>query len=120
MHMYRHPPMTISYSFIHPFLILQDPSHKKVRVASFQRGTVDACVELMEATGIKSWATISPAHVTRRVGLGVCKPYSAIWKHLQVKKGDLLLLKGPDSLLRVWNHSSGIIDPPSQTAADVL
>jgi len=94
-----------------------DPSYKKVRVASFQRGTLDACVELMEATGIQSWANISPAHVTRRVGPGVCKPYCEIWNHLQVKKGDLLKLKGPDSLLRVWNHSSGIIHPPSQIAA---
>jgi len=41
-----------------------DPSYKQVRVANFQRGTVDACVELMEATGVESWAKISSNHGT--------------------------------------------------------
>ena len=44
--------------------LLQDPSYKQVRVANFQRGTVDACVELMEATGVESWAKISSNHGT--------------------------------------------------------
>jgi len=97
---------------------LQDPSFKKVRVANFQKATVEACVELMEATGIESWKTIQPYHVTRRVGLGKSKPYQEIWDHLQVEKGDLLKQKGPESLLRVWKRSSGMT-PTSQTTSEV-
>mmetsp|Transcript_28213 Transcript_28213/g.76465 ORF Transcript_28213/g.76465 Transcript_28213/m.76465 type:complete len:382 (+) Transcript_28213:969-2114(+) len=82
-----------------------DPSFKKVRVAHFHRATVEACVELLEATGIESWKTIQPMHVNRRVSLGKSKPYQEIWEHLQVKKGDLLVGKGPKSLLQLWNES---------------
>lgn len=76
-----------------------------MRVANFHRATVESCVELMEATGRTSWATIQPHHVLRRVGLGVSKPYEEIFDHLQVKQGELLEDKGPRSLLRVWHNS---------------
>ncbi|KAL7478879.1 hypothetical protein ACHAW6_004627 [Cyclotella cf. meneghiniana] len=82
-----------------------DPRYKQVRVANFHRATVESCVELMEATGRTSWATIQPHHVLRRVGLGVSKPYEEIFDHLQVKQGELLEDKGPRSLLRVWHNS---------------
>ncbi|KAL3799830.1 hypothetical protein ACHAWO_009951 [Cyclotella atomus] len=81
-----------------------DPRFKKVRVANFQKATVDACVELIQATGQTSWATIQPHHVLRRVGLGVSKPYDEIYIHLQVKQGELLEGQGPEPLLRVWNN----------------
>lgn len=97
-----------------------DPSYKQVRVASFQRETVNACVELMEATSMESWAKIQPRHVTRRVGLGVSKPYLEIWDHLQVEKGDLLELKGPESLLRIWKNSFDISNPASEITAKAL
>jgi hypothetical protein len=99
---------------------LQDPSYKQVRVASFQRETVNACVELMEATSMESWAKIQPRHVTRRVGLGVSKPYLEIWDHLQVEKGDLLELKGPESWLRIWKNSFDISNPASEITAKAL
>ncbi|CAB9511529.1 Glutamate synthase large subunit-like protein YerD [Seminavis robusta] len=82
-----------------------DPTYKQVRVANFQRATVQACVELMEATGLESWSTIRPGHVTRRVDLGRSKPYDEIFEHLQVGQGDLLHQKGPDALQTVWNKS---------------
>jgi hypothetical protein len=85
---------------------LKDPRFKKVRVANFQKATVDACIELIQATGQTSWATIQPHHVLRRVGLGVSKPYDEIYVHLQVKQGELLEGKGPESLLRIWNNHS--------------
>ena len=89
-------------------------------MANFQKGTLEACVELMEATGMESWKTIQPCHVTRRVGHGKSKPYQEIWDHLQVEKGDLLKLKGPESLLRVWKRSSGRtgMTPASQTISE--
>lgn len=73
-------------------------------MANFQRATVDACVELIQATGQASWATIQPHHVLRRVGMGISKPYDEIYDSLQVKQGELLRGKGPESLLRVWNN----------------
>lgn len=82
-----------------------DPSYKQIRVANFQRATVESCVELMEATGTESWATIKPGHVTRRVGLGDSRPYDEIFEHLQVKQGELLEGKGPEKLLRLWNDA---------------
>ena len=86
---------------------LQDPSYKKVRVANFHRATVESCVELMEATGLKSWAAIHPRHVTRRVALGDSRPYHEIFEHLQVKQGDLLAGKGPKLLQSLWHESLG-------------
>jgi len=83
-----------------------DPSFKQVRVANFQKATVEACVELMEATGMESWKNIQPHHVNRRVSLGKSKPYQEIWEHLQVKQGDLLKDNGPKSLLQVWKGCS--------------
>lgn len=74
-------------------------------MANFQRATVESCVELMEATGTESWATIKPGHVTRRVGLGDSRPYDEIFEHLQVKQGELLEGKGPEKLLRLWNDA---------------
>jgi hypothetical protein len=82
----------------------QDPRYKQVRVANFQCSTVKSCVELMQASGRTSWATIQPHHVLRRVGLGISKPYDEIFDYLQVKQGELLDGKGPESLLRVWNN----------------
>lgn len=83
-----------------------DPAMKKVRVANFQRATVEACVELMGATGIESWSTVQPKHVTRRVGPGKCKTYNHIFQHLQVKKGELLEGTGPPELLETWNYEN--------------
>jgi hypothetical protein len=90
-------------NYLRSFVIAKDPTFKKVRVANFQRETVKACVELMEATGVESWATIQPHHVVRRVGPGTTKSYNEIWEHLNIEKGDLLIQKGPCSLLRLWN-----------------
>ena len=74
----------------------------------------------MEATSIESWAKIQPRHVTRRVGLGVSKHYVEIWDHLQVEKGDLLQLKGPESLLKIWKSSYDISSPASKITAKAL
>jgi len=57
----------------------------------------------MGATGMESWASVRPHHVTRRVGLGDCRPYDEIFPHLQVQQGELLEQKGPEKLLRIWN-----------------
>ena len=73
-------------------------------MANFQRATVKSCVELMEATGLNSWATIQPKHVTRRVGPGDSRPFNEIFDHLQVKQGELLEGNGPDKLQRLWNE----------------
>ena len=109
------------YIYIYTYIYnLQDPSYKQVRVANFQRETVNACVELMEATSIESWAKIQPRHVTRRVGLGVSKHYVEIWDHLQVEKGDLLQLKGPESLLKIWKSSYDISSLASKITAKAL
>ncbi|KAG7364652.1 glutamate synthase [Nitzschia inconspicua] len=83
-----------------------DPLYKQVRVANFHRATVQACVELMEATGVESWATIHPKQVIRRVGLGNYKSYDQVWEHLQVGKGELLSnsQSTPQFLQTVWNE----------------
>ena len=76
-------------------------------------------MELMEATGMESWATIHPRHVTRRVGLGVCKPYLEIWDHLQVEKGELLQRQGPESLLQLWENPSDLQSSAAPTTQPV-
>lgn len=83
-----------------------DPSYKQVRVANFHRATVEAVVELMEATGCESWADITPEHVTKRIAQGTTKSYRHVWDHLAIEKGDLLEGKGPENMLRAWNGTS--------------
>ena len=87
-----------------------DPASKHVRVANFQRATVKACVELMEATGVPSWAHIKPHHVVRRVDtVGHCRHYGELYEHLMVEKGQLLEGKGPTRLLNSWDLDDGIV-----------
>lgn len=87
-----------------------DPAAKKVRVANFQRETMHACVELMEATGVSSWANIKPHHVIRRIdNVGTARDYGEIYVHLQVQKDELLEGTGPERLLRTWDLDDGIV-----------
>jgi len=80
-----------------------DPSSKQVRVASFHMETVKSCMEVMETTGINSWAEITPQMVVKRVGVGQSRNLSEIYQHLQVRNGELLKGTGPSKLLDTWN-----------------
>jgi hypothetical protein len=98
--------MILHYHLLTVYFVLQDPAYKQVRVANFHRATVQACVELMEATGVESWATIHPNSVIRRVGMGNYKSYNQVWEHLQVQQGELLSnnQSAPQFLQTVWNN----------------
>lgn len=85
-----------------------DPSSKRVRVANFHRETAKACREIMEATGAGSWVGVRPHHVCRRVGLGQQRTLYGLFEHLQVEKGDLLVGKGPERLLRCWDSAQKV------------
>jgi len=86
-----------------------DPASKRVRVANFQRETVKACIEVMEAAGVDSWAKIHPALLVKRTAIGQSRDYKEIYAHLQVKQGELLENKGPQRLLEAWDLEDGII-----------
>ena len=73
-------------------------------MANFHRETVKACVEIMEASGIKSWAELRPHHVGIRVSQGQVKTYDEIFEHMKVSKGELLEGKGPRNLLDLYNN----------------
>jgi hypothetical protein len=76
-------------------------------VANFHRETVKSCIEIMEASGISSWAEIRPRHVGIRVGLGQVKTYDEVFEHMKVSKGELLEGKGPQILLDLYNNKNG-------------
>jgi glutamate synthase domain-containing protein 2 len=71
-------------------LVVED---KKVRVANFQKHTVDSFVELMAAAGIASPELIDRTHVYRRVFMNMVKTYEEIYP--PVPEG--CLLDGGDS-----------------------
>lgn len=81
-----------------------DPASKQVRVANFHRETVKSCIELMEASGVNSWAEVGPRLIGMRVGLGQSKTYYDVFEHLKVSKGELLVGKGPQSLLDLYHQ----------------
>jgi hypothetical protein len=90
-----------------------DPASKQVRVANFHRETVKSCIEIMEASGINSWAEIRPHHVGIRVALGQVKTYDEVFEHMKVSKGELLEGKGPQILLDLYNNKNGHTRQPA-------
>ena len=87
-----------------------DPTEKQVRVANYHMETVKACVEVMEAAGVKSSAEIHPALLVKRIAVGKSRDYKEIYDHLQVKPGELLDMKGPRRLLEAWDLNDGIVN----------
>mmetsp|Transcript_46759 Transcript_46759/g.69156 ORF Transcript_46759/g.69156 Transcript_46759/m.69156 type:complete len:609 (-) Transcript_46759:99-1925(-) len=86
-----------------------DPASKTVRVANFHKETVHVVLELMQATGVKSWGEIGPHHVCKRTGLGESKTLNEIHDHLNVKPGELLKNTGPKRLLEAWDLHDNIV-----------
>lgn len=86
-----------------------DPTSKQVRVANFHKLTVKACIEVMEACGVESWAKIHPGLLVKRTAIGQSRDYREIYTHLQVKQGELLENKGPQRLLEAWDLEDGIV-----------
>merc|ERR1712048_1436023 len=90
-----------------------DPKSKQVRVANFHRGTVKACMEVMEATGVKSWSEINPKMVLKRVAVGKSMNLQEIYEHLRIQHGELLESDNnsvsssdlPQRLVNAWNDS---------------
>ncbi len=71
-------------------LVIED---KKVRVANFQKHTVDSFVELMAAAGIDQTSKIDRTHVYRRVFMNMVKTYEEIYPSMP----EGCLLEGGDS-----------------------
>ena len=78
------------------------PFVPQVRVARFQRETVHACVEVIQACGLDAATLVRPEHVTRRISPSACAPLDVLYPHLAVQQGELLQGRGPPDLLALW------------------
>lgn len=63
-------------------------SDKRVRVANFQHGTIEACMELLGAAGLDHPAEVGPAHLRRRVALDTVRTLDELIDWLE--PGELL------------------------------
>ena len=70
-------------------LVIED---KKVRVANYQKNTVESFVELIAASGISHPDKINRTHVYRRVFMNMVKTYEEIYPTIP----DGCLLEGGD------------------------
>jgi hypothetical protein len=76
-------------------------SDKAQRVASFQKNTVKAFVELIAAAGLERPDDLRPWHILRRVTPTEVKHYGEM--HEYVAPGALLQEPLPKSYARAWN-----------------
>lgn len=78
-----------------------DPRDKKVRVANYQKHTVQAFAELLGATGLSRTGDISRHHVSRRTSHEGVKSYAELFP--PVKTGEFLQGHIPKGLERDFN-----------------
>lgn len=70
-------------------------NNKKVRVANFQKVTINAFLELIAAAGLDEAEDLERKHIYRRISMSEIKRYDQLFK--EIPKGSLLKKHHPDA-----------------------
>lgn len=84
-----------------------DPTLKSIRVANFQKKTVEHALEIIGAAGYKSASMLSPHDIIRRVSQTEVKSYAQVYP--QVRAGCLLDDNGQVDITDVDENNDGRI-----------
>ena len=81
-----------------------DVGDKSARVASFQRETVLALLELCGAAGLDGPGLLGPQHINRRVSASDVRSYREL--HPWLERGALLAEPVPEAFERAWRRAA--------------
>lgn len=79
-------------------------SHKEVRVANYQRETIEGLMEILGAAGLAHPAQLTRHHVRRRVSLNEVRTYAEIFGEME--PNCLLGEPVPEALAREWRAAN--------------